>query len=91
MASQTPRVVPLGDAALLAEFSEVLDLGVNARIQHLAVAIRARRLDWIRDVVPALGSLALHFDPVRFAPGFSPIEAATSLIGELSFRAVLAC
>jgi inhibitor of KinA len=75
-----PRIVPLGDAALLAEFSEVLDLRINARIQQLAVEIRSRRPDWIRDVVPALGSLALHFDPGRFAPGLSPVDAATALI-----------
>ncbi len=87
MGSSFPRIVPLGDAALLAEFSEVLDLGVNARIQQLALDIRGRRLDWIRDVVPALGSLALHFDPARFAAGFSPIDAATTLIGECLDRA----
>ena len=80
MATFLPRLVPLGDAALLAEFSEVLDLPVNARIQQLALEIRRRRPDWIRDVVPALGSLALHFDPAHFAPGLSPLDAATALI-----------
>lgn len=81
-APSLPRVVPLGDAALLAEFSAVLDLDVNARIQQLALDIRGRQLDWIRDVVPALGSLALHFEPARFAPDFSPIDAATTLLHE---------
>jgi inhibitor of KinA len=75
-----PRIVPLGDAAVLAEFSETLDLAVNARIQRLAETIRRRRAPWIRDVVPALGSLALHFDPARLAPGFSAHTAAAELI-----------
>ena len=42
MAGPTPRIVALGDAAVLAEFSDTLDLAVNARIQQLAAAIRAR-------------------------------------------------
>lgn len=75
-----PRIVPLGDAALLAEFSQTLDLAANARIQRLAEAIRGRRVPWIRDVVPALGALALHFDPAQFAPGLSPRHAAGELI-----------
>lgn len=61
------RIVPLGDSALLAEFSDSVDLEVNARIQRIAAAIRARRVPWVRDVVPAIGSLAVHFDPVAVA------------------------
>jgi KipI family sensor histidine kinase inhibitor len=32
-------------------------------VQRLAAAVHARGEPWIRDVVPALGGLALHFDP----------------------------
>jgi len=55
-------VVPLGDTAVLVEFSDLLDPVVNAGIQRLADAIRRRRLPWIRDVVPAIASLAVHID-----------------------------
>ena len=41
----------------------MLDLEVNAFVQRLAAAVHARGEPWIRDVVPALGGLALHFDP----------------------------
>ena len=41
----------------------MLDLEVNAFVQRLAAAVQARGEPWIRDVVPALGGLALHFDP----------------------------
>jgi len=75
-----PRIVPLGDSAVLIELSNVLDLAVNARIQELAVAVRRSGQPWIRDVVPAIGSLALHFDPAHVAPGFSPREAAAALL-----------
>jgi inhibitor of KinA len=56
-------VVPLGDLAAYVEFSRTLDLEVNAMVQRLAVAVQARGAPFIRDVVPALGGLALHFDP----------------------------
>src|SRR5882672_12759737 len=56
-------VVPLGDLAAYVEFSRTLDLEVNALVQRLAVAVQARGAPFIRDVVPALGGLALHFDP----------------------------
>jgi inhibitor of KinA len=86
MAAPLPRIVPLGDAAVLADFSDTLDLAVNARIQQLAEAIRRRRVEWIADVVPALGSLALHFDPERYSLAASPLESATTLIKECLAR-----
>lgn len=73
-------LVPLGDKAILAEFCQALDLEVNLRIQRLAKAIQLRRPGWLRDVVPALGSLALHFDRGAMKQGFSPLEAARELI-----------
>ena len=82
MAGQLPRIVPLGDAAVLADFSDTLDLAVNARIQQLAAAIRVRRVPWIRDVVPALGSLALHFDPDLYDASITPLEAAAALVAD---------
>jgi len=75
-----PRIVALGDAAVLAEFSQTLDLAVNARIQQLARAIRARKAPWIRDVVPAMGTLAIHIDPASREPDFSARDAAVELI-----------
>ncbi len=56
-------IIALGDAALLVEFSDTLDLAINEWIQRLAHALRAREVPWIRDIVPALASLAIHFDP----------------------------
>jgi KipI family sensor histidine kinase inhibitor len=79
-------VLPLGDAAVLVDFSETLDLVVNARIQQLAEAIRRRKVPWIRDVVPALGALALHFDPERTDPKLDPLEATAALIKDCLAR-----
>ena len=56
-------VVPLGDLAAYVEFSRSLDLEVNSVAQRLAAAIVASGDPRVRDVVPALGGVAVHFDP----------------------------
>ncbi len=48
---------------MYAEFGDQLDLETNQSLQALAAALRARSLPWIRDVVPALCGIAVHFDP----------------------------
>ena len=48
---------------MYAEFGNTLDLETNQSLQALAAALRARELPWIRDVVPALCGIAVHFDP----------------------------
>ena len=76
-------VIPLGDSAAYVEFSTTLDLEVNSVVQRLALAILKRKVPWIRDVVPALGGVALHFDPdsAEF-PEQRPLEAALELVNE---------
>lgn len=53
----------MGDAAVYAEFGDTIDLETNQALQALAAALRAQRLPWIRDIVPALCGIALHVDP----------------------------
>lgn len=69
--------MPLGDLAAYVEFSRTLDLEVNAFVQRLAAAVCARAAPGIRDVVPALGGLALHFDPAFEG---SVVDAAAALV-----------
>ena len=76
------RIVPLGDSALLAEFSTDVDLEVNARIQRAAGAIRAACPKWVRDVVPAVGSLAIHFDASSVEDPAAAREELRGLIEE---------
>ena len=76
-----PTLLALGDAAVLIEFADHLDLATNTRIQVLAQAMRHRRMPWVRDVVPALASLAVHVDPVVL--GFAdPIEPVRLLLAQ---------
>ena len=85
MAKSTFRpkaVVPLGDCAAYIEFSDKLDLEVNAFVQRLAAAGHAKRLPWMRDVVPALGGLALHYDPDHPDAHGDALEAAAIVVQE---------
>ena len=83
-------VVPLGDSAAYVEFSTTLDLEVNSAVQRLALVILKRKIAWIRDVVPALGGVALHFDPdnAEFPP--QPLEAALEIVNDSLKQALAA-
>ena len=83
MAKPRPlAVIPLGDSAAYVEFSSTLDLEVNSVVQRLALAILKRKVPWIRDVVPALGGVALHFDNDNAEFPAKPLEAALELVTE---------
>jgi len=75
-------IFPLGDCAAYIEFSDKLDLEVNAVILRLAAAVHAKALPWVRDVVPALGGLALHFDPDHAAVHGDSLQASANLVQE---------
>lgn len=73
-------IEPLGDAALYAEFSRALDLRTNAALQAVAALLRKRAPVWVRDVVPSLGGLALHFDPDHADLPELPLQVAAGLL-----------
>jgi KipI family sensor histidine kinase inhibitor len=75
-------IVPLGDRAAYIEFADRLDLEVNAFVQQLAAAVHARSRPWMRDVVPALGGIALHYDPDHPEVHGDALEAAAILVQE---------
>jgi KipI family sensor histidine kinase inhibitor len=75
-------VIPLGDSAAYVEFSSHLDLEVNSVVQRLALAILKRKVAWIRDVVPALGGLALHFHLDHAELPAKPLDESLALVLE---------
>jgi len=60
-----PFLRRVGDSAVLVEFSERIDPDINDFIVRLAGAVEASAIAGVRDVVPAYGSLMVHFDPRR--------------------------
>jgi antagonist of KipI len=53
-----------GDATVLIEFEERIDVGVNGRATAVARAVRAARIPGVRDVVPTYRSVGVSFDPL---------------------------
>jgi inhibitor of KinA len=66
---------------VLVDICDKLDLAVNVHIQQLAKAIKLRQPGWIRDVVPALGSLAVHVTRGAMK-GASPTALVRALVDE---------
>jgi KipI family sensor histidine kinase inhibitor len=74
----TPRLDPLGDAALVATFATAWSEEANDRVLALAASLRdapLADLEGVRDIVPAIASLAVHF-----APGTDIERAAGSIL-----------
>jgi inhibitor of KinA len=59
------RIVAAGESALIVEFEDRIDPGVNARAIACAKAIQQARLMGVRDVVPTYRSVAVYFDPLH--------------------------
>jgi inhibitor of KinA len=62
---QRPRIVPLGDSAVIVEFEERIDVAINAQAVALARRVLAAAIPGVRDVVPTFRSVAVYFDPLR--------------------------
>jgi len=63
-----------------------VDLETNQSLQALAAALRARGLPWVRDIVPALCGVAVHFDPFHPALPARVLEEFPALL-EDAFKA----
>jgi KipI family sensor histidine kinase inhibitor len=59
------RIVPAGDAALIVEFADRIDPVINAAAVALARSLQGRSIAGVRDVLPTFRSVAVHFDPLR--------------------------
>lgn len=57
-----PRIVPLGDSAVLVQLGVEIDLMVNQRVHTLANLITASAINGIVETVPAYATLLVHYD-----------------------------
>ena len=55
---------------------------MNQALQAVAAALRRRAPPWIREVVPALGGIALHFDPEHAEFPAAPLAMAEAFLGQ---------
>lgn len=59
-----PRLLPLGDSAVLIRLGEEMDEKVNQRVHALANLIEASPLEGVIETVPAYATLLVHYDPL---------------------------
>ena len=78
-ASNYPRFIPVGDAALTVEFGDAIDPGVNTEVIALELALAASEVPGIIETAPSYRSLLVCYEPAEIGFG--------ALIGRL--RAML--
>jgi len=62
-----PKIVPLGDSALLVQLGDEIDLTTNRRVHALAAVIEQSALEGVIENVPAYTTLLIHYDPLRLS------------------------
>ena len=61
----SPALLPCGDQALIVEFGDAIDPGINRRVHDLAHAIESAGVTGVFDLVPTYRSLLVYYNPVR--------------------------
>lgn len=59
-----PKIVSLGDSALLVQLGDEIDLKINQHVHALAAVIDKFPIEGIIETVPAYGTLLIHYDPL---------------------------
>jgi inhibitor of KinA len=62
-----PKISPSGDCAVLVEFQNRIDPGVNRSARSLALAIESESLPGIQEVLPAYRTVMVVYDPLEIA------------------------
>ncbi len=65
MASYPFSLLPLGDSAVIANFTDAIDLSANQTIHHNVRILNGNRLSGIRDLIPTYGALTIVYDPLQ--------------------------
>ncbi len=63
-----PRIARLGEDAWLVAYEPRFDVEINAQVLALAERVTSIDATWVREVVPAAASLAVHVDPDGVQP-----------------------
>lgn len=59
-----PKIVPLGDSALLVQLGDEIDIAINQQVHALAALINISRFEGVIETVPAYATLLVHYDPL---------------------------
>ena len=59
-----PKILPVGDSALLIRFGDEINLEINQRVHALDALLRAETVTGIIETVPAYSTMLIHYDPL---------------------------
>src|SRR6266508_6434351 len=59
-----PKIVPLGDSALLVQLGDEIDIAINQRVHALSALINISHFEGVIETVPAYATLLVHYDPL---------------------------
>lgn len=59
-----PKIVPVGDSAVLVQLGDEIDVTTNQRVHALAALINISRFEGVIETVPAYATLLVHYDPL---------------------------
>jgi KipI family sensor histidine kinase inhibitor len=83
-----PKIIPVGDSALLIELDEKITPEINARIHSLSFKMQKNPLKGIREWVPGYSSLLLIYDPIEST--FDELEVWVGDYLEISLGEIVA-
>ena len=58
------KVLPAGDTALVVEFGDRIDRGLNDKVLALARRLDEAQIDGMVETVPTFRSLTVHYEPL---------------------------
>ena len=59
-----PKIVPVGDAAVLVQLGQEIDIAINQRVHALSARLSISPLEGVLETVPAYATLLIHYDPL---------------------------
>ena len=59
-----PKIVPVGDSAVLVQLGNEIDIITNQRVHALAALINMSSSEGVIETVPAYATLLVHYDPL---------------------------
>jgi inhibitor of KinA len=83
-----PRIIPLGDASVLVQLGDEIDLAINQRVQASSNLIETASINGMVETVPAYATLRVHYDPLilSFAEIKEHLQAQMSQLDETFSR-----
>jgi KipI family sensor histidine kinase inhibitor len=62
---QSYTIIPAGDAALVVDFGNHVDLAISAKVLALAARFSNARIPGVIETVPTIRSLSVYYEPLR--------------------------